>query len=201
MELRSEAWRDQWATHQDEVVHTRLELCELRRQALEEALIHEPPDADALEAGARLINTNTALGADAVAPTELLAMPKEGWEPMARLFRQVEREATLPYQALVNIMACLPKPQGGERTFALMAMLFRTYCRARRDDIRQWDKGTAGHWDKAVANNSALRAALWCRLGEETCSRLGGHCASAFVDVDKFYDSLAPSRVIRAMLD
>ena len=80
-------------------------------------------------------------------------------------------------------------------------MTVRILTRARKYLIRRWDQRHAGFWDKAVAGSSALKAALWRRLADETATLLGAHTCSALTDVEKFYDSLDPCRVIGTMCD
>ena len=64
-----------------------------------------------------------------------------------------------------------------------------------------WDRARAGFWDTALAGHSALRAAAWRALGDETMAWLGGSTATVWLDVAKFFDSLDPERLISKLVD
>jgi len=62
--------------------------------------------------------------------------------------------------------------------------------------MREWDVEKAGFWDTAIAGSSALMAALRRRLADEVSVELGQPAATLFWDIQKFYDSVVPHKLI-----
>eukprot|EP00972_Heterocapsa_arctica_P070006 10341554-Heterocapsa_arctica.AAC.1 len=142
------------------------------------------------------IKARTALGSDHVSPYDLKSMPVEAAEEFADLLNQCEAKVSLPLQTLCHHMCTLPKPAGGERVIALVAMVLRVLGRCRRCRLSEWDAAKAGFWDAAVAGSSALRAAVWRNFLDESAGLLGAVVATAHIDIQKFYDSLDPCKLI-----
>ena len=89
-------------------------------------------------------------------------MPEEAWHDLGSLISECEANLTFPIQVLVHLMFSLPKPGGGERMVAILALILRSWSKARRQGLASWDARRAGFWDTAIAGSSALKAAL-CR--------------------------------------
>ena len=83
---------------------------------------------------------------------------------MASLFSTFDQQQAWPWQCLGQALAMLGKPAGGERTAALIDFCIRLWCRCRRPMAAAWCEQWQGHWDRAVAGSSALRAALLRKL-------------------------------------
>ena len=63
-----------------------------------------------------------------------------------------------------------------------------------------WVEEEAGPWDQAIRGSSALRAAIQRAFLDETCR--GDKCyARNLWDIQGFYDSLSPVKVMEAALD
>ncbi len=82
-------------------------------------------------------------------------------------------EAVLPLSGLLAILNLLGKKGGGVRTVATLTSIYRLVMRLCGDDIATWDVSKAGHFDTAVAGNSALRAHLLRSLEVELLTAEG----------------------------
>ena len=71
-----------------------------------------------------------------------------------------------------------------------MPMLYRIWCRARRNYIDDWEKDTAGSWDAAVKGSSALRASILSQMRDEIAVARGDDTLTVLWDMEKFYDNL-----------
>ena len=60
----------------------------------------------------------------------------------------------------------------------------------------KWETRKAGFWDKAVAGSSALQAGLARAFNHEIHHHLGLTTGSIFYDMETFYDTLDPTKVV-----
>ena len=98
-------------------------------------------------------------------------------------------------------MCAIPKPSGGDRVVALIAMVIRVLARCRSWRLGEWDHARAGYWDSAIAGCSALKAAVWRSFMDETAGLAGIACATAMIDIEKFFDSLDECLLIQKLLE
>ena len=96
------------------------------------------------------LRPGTAVGLDQWRPDELRLLTKEGLEQLLLLYQAIEKQGVWPTGIVANIVIFMGKPKGGSRPIALMPMLDRIWCRARRPYIDDWERQTAGGWDAAV---------------------------------------------------
>ena len=82
----------------------------------------------------------------------------------------------------------------------LLACVYAAWEKTRRPELAEWDHDKAGFWDTAVAGSAALQAALRRKLSDEVCSVLDIPAATLYWDVEKFYDSVVPHKLIEAAL-
>ena len=120
-----------------------------------------------------ILKKNTALGIDQLDIGWLKRLPIEAKDDIATLLNDVEATGAWPIQALLNIIVLLGRPAGGVRPIALMPIIYRIWCRARRHTLIDWENAAHGHWDAAIRGSSALRAALLGSLFDETAAALG----------------------------
>ena len=189
-------WAGLWAAAEDLSFDTLALVGALREQAAEDAALLEPLGAEKLRTAAGRIRKRTALGCDQVSPADLRDMPEETWQDLAALLAECEAELLFPVQVLVHLMISLPKPGGGERMIALLALVLRGWSKARRQGLASWDARRAGFWDTAIAGSSALKAALWRALGDETAGWMHLCCGTLHVDIEKFFDTLDPRKLL-----
>ena len=189
-------WAGLWAAAEDPSVETLSRLGTLREQAAEDAALLEPLGAEKLRTAAGRIRKRTALGCDQVSPADLRDMTEEAWQDLAALLAECEAELLFLVQVLVHLMISLPKPGGDERMIALLALVLRGWSKARRQGLASWDARRAGFWDTAIAGSSALKAALWRALGDETAGWMHLCCGTLYLDIEKFFDILDPRKLL-----
>ena len=126
------------------------------------------------------------MGADQWRPDELRLITQEGLEHLLRLYHEVEAKGIWPTGILANIIVLMGKPKGGSRPIALMPMLYRVWCRARRVHIDEWERQTVGGWDAAVKGSSALRASILSQMTDEAAIARGEDTLTILWDMEKF---------------
>jgi ribonuclease HI len=200
MQARCATWARQWEAQQLDADRLRAVVAELTTKAREELPdLPQVSSADVAKHSGK-VRASTALGADFISPALLKGMPEAGLCQLARLFGNWTAELTMPLQAMINLMAVIPKPDGGERLVAMMSMVTRVFFRSMRWRIGEWEAARAGFWDDAIAGSSALRAAVMRSYRMEVCGLLGASASMAFIDIEKFYDSLDPVLLIMHLL-
>ena len=102
------------------------------------------------------LKNSRGLGTDRWQPLEWQEMPKKAAEALASILNQMEEKVTVPIQIMLNIIALIPKPQGGDRPICLASLLYVLYTAIRGDHMKDWDQGRVAHWDDAVKSSSAL---------------------------------------------
>lgn len=132
-------------------------------------------------------------------PDDFRALPVEAWNQLVALLGSCERALVFPFQILLQVMSCTPKADGGERVISLVALVARVWSKCRCGSLGALDNARAGFWDSALAGQSALRAAAWRALGDETIAWLGGSVVAAWLDVRKFFDSLDPCELVEKL--
>ena len=101
------------------------------------------------------------------------------------ILNDVERTLTFPAQVLLNVIALLGKPQGGERPITLTTAPYRLYSRIRKTFVTEWESTRAGFWDSAVKGSTPLRAALIRELYNEVPVYMGLAVAQILWDMEK----------------
>ena len=123
-------------------------------------------------------------------------LPEPAKQALVDLLTQVEQELVWPATILLNLIILLAKPNGGERPIALIAILYRIWVRMRKPELEVWEAARAGHWDSAVQGSSALKAALRRALADEMAIATDLAVISVLWDLEKFYDSIPPHRLL-----
>ena len=106
----------------------------------------------------------------------------------------------MAHGVLANIIFLMGKPKAGSRPIALMPMLYKVWCRARREHITEWEYATAGGWDAAVQGSSALRASILSQMRDEVAIAKGEDTLTLLWDMEKFYDNICIIRLIKERL-
>ena len=77
-------------------------------------------------------------------PAHFMAMPQAALAALADIYNDIDREMCLPWQALLNLIALIPKPAGGDRPIALTTVIYAVWVRIRQPMLRQWEEAKAG---------------------------------------------------------
>ena len=95
-----------------------------------------------------------------------------------------------PLQALTNIMASIPKKDGGSRTVAIASTIYRLMMELDNDEVAAFEAANAYEYDSATAGASAVAAAEDRALAAELARVEGNHSLSTLWDLKKFFDSI-----------
>ena len=104
----------------------------------------EPLTVDDFRRAIFSFRPGTAVGLDQWRPDELRLLTTEGLYQLLLLYQAIEKHGVWPTGIVANIVVLMGKPKGGSRPIALMPMLYRIWCRARRPYIDTWENNTAG---------------------------------------------------------
>ena len=72
------------------------------------------------------------MGIDKWRPYEMRLLTREGLQELVNLRKAVEREGIWPLGILDNIVVLMGSPKGDSKPIALMPMLYRIWCKAKR---------------------------------------------------------------------
>ena len=147
------------------------------------------------------LRNSRGLGGDHWAPRDWKALPPGAVKELGENLRHAEDLVAVPIQALINFMAMMLKPIGGERSVGLQTLWVVLRSSIRGVGAHTFDKAKAQFWDSAISGCSALKAGLMRRFVEELAVLSGQDSLSAFWDVHKFYDSIDISILIGMMVN
>lgn len=90
------------------------------------------------------------------------ALPFQAMRNLIHLFHEVEAQASIPNQWAVSLIALVPKNAEIERPIALVATMYRLWCRLRAPYTRQWqlDIQQEYFWERAMPGMECLQVAL-----------------------------------------
>ena len=88
---------------------------------------------DQIRIVARSFKSNTSVGCDLWALKEIALMPDAALYSLGKHLSQMQNSAIPPAQVLTNIMATLPKKDGGARAVAVAATLYRLLMQLDND--------------------------------------------------------------------
>ena len=103
-----------------------------------------------------------APGLDGIGFDFLKALPFSAMADLKELFHQIEAAAMIPSQWGTSLIALLPKSQALERPIALVATLYRLWCRLRSGQTKLWAQNIQDEylWERAVPGTECLQVAL-----------------------------------------
>ena len=128
-------------------------------------------------------------GSDNWTCTELKALPDFAKSEIADALDKGIKSIAWPLQMLLNLMALLGKPNGGDRTVSKTPMLYRMVVRYLTE-FKEWAIQHSQEYDSAKRGSSALRAALLRNVVSEVAVVLGYEVATVFNDFEKFFDTM-----------
>ena len=140
----------------------------------------------------------TAPGPDGWSKSILKKLTDPMLEDIADLFRQIEVGLRLPQQFLLTQVCMMPKSLTSERPISLTHVLWRDYCRARWDLIRDWSEiyQCQAPWDSAVPGKTSLDVGIRRLVWAEASQTQSRHFIGMFLDIKGFYDSVVWSSVV-----
>ncbi len=167
---------------------------ELRRRASMEE--REEITEEQLTQALRCFRHRIGLGGDRVNPRWWTQLPEAGLRQLAKLLEKVEETLLWPTAVRECIVQLVPKAETADRPITLTQGLYRCWSRPRGGRVATWSAKKAGHWDRAIAGSSALRAALVRQMGLEVATTLKISWIQVLYDIEKFYDHVDWSTVV-----
>eukprot|EP00959_Pyramimonas_sp_CCMP1952_P155599 3254926-Pyramimonas_sp.AAC.1 len=101
-----------------------------------------------------------AQGVDALGPRDVLRLPGVGRRQLVGLINSVEQKGAWPDATSTALGAAAPKDAGGCRVLGLLSLPFKVWGRLRAGPSTAWSEKLGAFWGAAIADSSALRAAL-----------------------------------------
>ena len=154
-----------------------------------------------LKCAAKSYPVKKGLGIDFWSTGQLRPLPLECLAGLAGVITASHNSLQWPCQLLMNIMALIPKPAGGERSIAKTPLLYRLFNVMNMPKMRQWGDDTVADFDFATRGKSALTSSALRAWSNEIARVSDQHSLSILWDVDKFFDSLSPEDVLQAAVD
>lgn len=188
MAAKAELWGGIWGRDEAQCEAFFQQYEELAATAAEQLGAWGPLTLPMLKAAIGRTPAGTGLGVDRLSPCYLKALPQQGLQGLLGCLASMEASMALPDRAMLNMVALLDKPAGGDRPISLMAMPYRVWLRMRRYQVAAWDREHAGPWDCAVAGVGAVDAAFISEAQTEAAVLAGRSVGGALLDMAKFYD-------------
>lgn len=82
--------------------------------------------------------SNKAAGLHGASYDSLRELPYQAMPELIALFHEIEAQATTPNRWTTALIALLPKNKDIERPIALVASLYRLWCKVRAPYTKQW---------------------------------------------------------------
>ena len=146
--------------------------------------------AEGIKTAARNFRRNTSIGTDSWTLTELIKMPEVALTELGKLLSDIQFQAIPPLQAMTNIMATLPKKDGGTRTVAIASTVYRLLMELDNQEVAAFEAAEAFECDSAKAGSSAIVAAEDRALETELAKAEGQHVLVVLWDFTKFFDTI-----------
>jgi len=144
---------------------------------------------------ARSFKRGTATGADNWMLAEIPLMPNPVLQTLGGLLSDMQYQAIPPLQAFTNIMATLPKKDGGTRTVAIATTIYRLLMELDNEELEDFEATHAFVNDSANAGASGIIAAEDRALEAEMAHDQGYHTLTMLYDMKKFFDSINVSKL------
>ena len=133
--------------------------------------------AQEVRSAAKRFPNKTSTGIDNWSLKEIALMPDPILESLAGILSEVRDSTTPPLQAMTNIMASIPKKDGGSRTVAIASTIYRLLMELDNEGVAAFEAANAFEHDSATAGASAVAAAE-DRAMEAELARLEGRAPS-----------------------
>ena len=133
-----------------------------------------------------------AAGLDGIGFDFLKALPDAAMKDLRDLFQTIEEQAMIPNQLKTSLIALLPKSAIIERPIALVATLYRLWCRVRSDQTKRWASNIQQEypWERAVPGTECLQVALKRSFMTEYHAAHNRTVISVLLDMSDFYDRI-----------
>lgn len=147
--------------------------------------------------------SHKAPGLDATGYDFFRELPYQAVPELIRFFHEIEAKAQIPNQWTTALIALLPKNKDIERPIALVASLYRLWCKVRSPYTKQWslDIQETYKWERAVPGTECLKVALKRAFVTEHHQALKRTVISVLMDMSNFYDRIDLEKLNERWLD
>ena len=152
---------------------------------------------EAIRKAAGSFKRGTSTGTDNWMLAEITLMPDVVLRPLGELLADIQNDAVPPLQALSNIMATLPKKDGGTRTVAIATTIYRLLMQLDNEELEAFEADNAFANDSAKAGASAVIAAEDRALEAEIAHDEGYQTLTMLFDMKNFFESLDVATLFR----
>lgn len=132
---------------------------------------------DAITQAAMTFPVGTGLGWDGIHPRAICRLSQATLEWLAKVMYHCETTGRWPELIDVDVIALLPKSDGGLRPIGLMPFLVRSWTRARNEIAMQWGKDKSSpapvHWKRHGADIAAWKRAARAELSATAQFKVG----------------------------
>jgi len=166
-------------------------------QAESSPLSRKTYSPEAIRKAAGSFKRGTSTGTDNWMLAEITLMPDVVLRSLGELLADIQNDAVPPLQAFSNIMATLPKKDGGTRTVAIATTIYRLLMQLDNEELEAFEADNAFANDSAKAGASAVIAAEDRALEAEIAHDEGYQTLTMLFDMKKFFDSLDVATLFR----
>ena len=160
LDSRAKFWSGFWGTRDVNTNPDWLKVVRLAAQSQHRDCPLDPIQLHEVQQAIAQSPPRTGVGADLWRVREWHVLPEEAKGMLTEILNQMEQSLIFPVQALLNVIAMMGKPSGGERPICLTTAIYRLYSRIRKTSVSTWEADKAGFWDSAVRNSLPLRLPL-----------------------------------------
>ena len=147
--------------------------------------------------------SHKAPGLDGVGYDFFKELPYQAIPDLIQFFHEIEATASIPNQWTSSLIAMLPKTKDIERPIALVASLYRLWCKVRAPYTKQWQQEIQDvyKWERAVPGTECLKVALKRAFMTEHHHALKRTVVSVLMDMSNFYDRIDLEKLTERWLD
>ena len=122
---------------------------------------------------------------------------------LREFFQTVEEQAMIPNQWKASLIALIPKSTTIERPIALVATLYRLWCKLRSDLTKRLSSNiqTEYPWERAVPGTECLQVALKGSFMTEHHAARKRTVISVLLDLSNFYDRISLEQLAHRWLE
>ena len=170
---------------------------QLRDKAVAQFQQLPPHTAQSVQKAVKKLATE-AMGADGWSAEMFRALDLSQCAVVAEHFNNWERSGSMAWQAMVSIVALIPKSTEEERPIALTPYPYRLWARTRWGLFQEWvDAFVKTHtWDRARKGLSSLDVALKRAFKAEILQVQKRHGATLLLDLKGFYERVTHDSVL-----
>lgn len=145
-------------------------------------------------------SVSTAASSDGFHCRHIRMLPAKAVEVVTVFLRCIELIGRLPTQLMVLLSVMIPKSSAGFRALGIYPFLYRVWAKARRYQLRSWERKHRQKWFSWASGNSCVEAIWWQAVEVERYASSGGAVAAFMWDLSNYYEHFSrPLLIERAI--